>query len=128
MKSYQELVAEAKSRIREVTSDDVKHLVSEGTEVVIVDIRDESDWDAGRIPGAVHCPRGDLEQELPRALPDPDTPMVLYCGGGGKSALAADALQSMGYTDVASMAGGYRGWVASGGPVEHDAQDEEGAG
>jgi rhodanese-related sulfurtransferase len=120
MKTYQELVAEAKARIREVTGEDVRHLVSEGTDVVLVDIRDEKDWEQGHIPGAVHCPRGVLEQKLPRALPDPDTPIVLYCGGGGRSALATDALQKMGYTDVASMAGGWRGWVASGGPVSYE--------
>jgi rhodanese-related sulfurtransferase len=119
MKTYHDLVAEAKARIREVTCEDVRHLVSEGTDVVLVDIREESEWTQGHIPGAVHCPRGVLELNLPRALPDPETPIVLYCGGGGRSALAADALQSMGYTDIASMAGGWRGWVGSGGPVAH---------
>ena len=120
MKTYQDLVTEAKMRIREVTGEDVRHLVSEGTDVVVVDIREPSEWEKGHIPGAVHCPRGVLELNLPHALPDADTPIVLYCGGGGRSALAADALQSMGYTDVASMAGGFRGWLATGGPVSRD--------
>ena len=117
MKSFQDLVAEAKARIREVTIEDVKHLVAEGTDAVLVDIREESEWANGHIPGAVHVARGVLELKLPRGLPDPETPIVLYCGGGSRSALAADALQAMGYRDVASMAGGFRGWVGSGGPV-----------
>lgn len=120
MKSFQDLVAEAKTRIREVTIEDVKHMVAEGSDHVLVDIREESEWQGGHIPGAVHVARGVLELQLPRGLPDVDTPIVLYCGGGNRSALAADVLQVMGYRDVASMAGGWRGWVGSGGAVAND--------
>ena len=120
MKEFMDLVAEARPRIREVTVEDVRHMVSEGSEAVLVDIREESEWAKGHIPGAVHVSRGVLELKLPRGLPDRDTPIVLYCGGGNRSVLAADVLQNMGYTDVASMSAGWRGWLGAGGPVTLD--------
>lgn len=120
MKTVQDLVADAKTRIREISVADVQHLVAEGSDAVLVDIREGSEWNGGHIPGAVHIARGVLELKLPQGMPDPDAPIVLYCGGGNRSALAADVLQTMGYRDVTSMAGGWRGWLGAGGPVMRD--------
>ena len=117
MKTYQDLVAEAKSRVREVTVDDVmvKQMKPDGT--VYVDVREDREWLAGRMPGAVHIGRGVLEPTVHQVLPDPATPIVLICAGGNRSALAADVLQAMGYTNVASMIGGMRAWMQAGGDV-----------
>jgi rhodanese-related sulfurtransferase len=117
MKTYHDLVAEAKTRIREVTVDDVmmKQMKPDGT--VYVDVREDREWLAGRMPGAVHIGRGVLEPTVHQVLPDPATPIVLICAGGNRSALAADVLQAMGYTNVASMIGGMRAWMQAGGDV-----------
>ena len=120
MKTYKELVADAKTRVKEVTVEDVMQGQDQGDDVVIVDVREDGEWAAGHIPGSVHLGRGVLEPNASRVLPDPSTPIVLYCGGGNRSALAADVLQQMGYTDVASMAGGWRAWLAAGGESEKD--------
>lgn len=118
MKTYQELVADAKTRIREVTVEDVMTKQAAGEDVVVVDIREDREWNAGHMPGALHLSRGVLEVKAQQVLPDPSTPIVLYCGGGNRSALAADVLQVMGYTDVASMKGGWRAWTQAGGESE----------
>ena len=115
MKSYHELVAEAKTRVREVTVEDVMQLPPGGGDAVVVDVREDREWDAGHVPGAVHLGRGVLEVKVHQVFPDPSTPLILYCGGGNRSALAADVLQVMGYTNVASMTGGFRAWLQSGG-------------
>jgi rhodanese-related sulfurtransferase len=115
-KTYRELVDEAKSRIKEVGVDEVKEMA--GT--TIVDLREDKDWDEGHLPGALHVSRGVLESRVEKLLPDKDAPTVLYCGGGGRSALAADTLQEMGYTNVCSLAGGLRGWTAAGLPTEKE--------
>jgi rhodanese-related sulfurtransferase len=81
-------------------------------------VREESEWARGHLPGAVHVGKGVIERDVETAFPDPDTPLVLYCGGGYRSALAADALREMGYTHVESMDGGYRAWTTAGFPVE----------
>lgn len=117
-KTFPDLVADAKTRIREVTVDDVKGMQQKGVDAQYVDIREESEWTAGHMPGAVHLGRGVLEVKVNQVFPDKDAPLVLYCGGGNRSALSADVLQVMGYTNVASMAGGWRAWASSGGPVE----------
>jgi rhodanese-related sulfurtransferase len=101
-----------------VTVDDVKRIVAEGGPETIVDIREESEWANGHLPGATHLSRGVLEVRVAKVFPDPSAPLVLYCGGGNRSALAADVLRVMGYTNVSSLAGGWRGWNAAGGPVE----------
>ena len=84
----------------------------------LVDVREESEWAKGHIPGAIHLSRGVLEVKIEQAIPDPDAPVILYCGGGNRSALAAESLQKMGYTQVASMNDGFRGWVGAGYPVD----------
>jgi rhodanese-related sulfurtransferase len=120
MKTYQQLVAEAKTRVREVTVEDVMQMQAKGEDTVIVDVREDGEWAAGHIPGATHLSRGVLEVKVNHVLPDPETPIVLYCGGGNRSALAADVLQVMGYTNVASMTGGWRAWSQAGGETERD--------
>lgn len=118
MKTYPELVAESKTRIREVTVEDVMQMRSKGEDVVYLDVREESEWDAGHMPGAAHLGRGVLELKVHQVFPDPATPLVLYCGGGNRSALAADVLQVLGYTNVGSMSGGWRAWTQAGGETE----------
>ena len=118
MKTYPELVAEAKTRVREVTVEQVLQQQAKGQDVVYVDVREEGEWDAGHMPGAVHLGRGVLEVKVNQVFPDPATPLVLYCAGGNRSALAADVLQVMGYSNVASMIGGWRAWTQAGGETE----------
>lgn len=119
-KTFMDLVADSKTRIDEVTADDVKDMIEQGAPETIVDIREESEWANGHLPGATHLGRGVLEVKAAKVFPDKDAPLVLYCGGGNRSALAADVLQVMGYTNVRSMAGGWRGWIAGGRPTEKD--------
>ena len=115
MKTFKDLVDAAKARIREITIDEVRALEGRAT---IVDVREEADWKLGHVPGAKHLSRGVLELRADKELPDRDAPIVLYCGGGSRSALGTDVLQEMGYTNVRSMAGGFRGWKAAGNPTE----------
>ena len=102
--------------VREVDVARMREALALG-EAVVIDVREDREWGAGHVPGAVHCARGVLERDIERLVPDPATPLVLYCGGGYRSMLAADALQRMGYGDVVSMAGGWRAYVVAGGPV-----------
>lgn len=115
-KTYKELVDDAKSRIEEIGVDEVKDLA----DARLVDMREDADWSQGHLPGALHLSRGVLESRADKLLPDKDAPLVLYCGGGSRSALAADTLQEMGYTNVRSMAGGFRAWTAAGLPTEKE--------
>ncbi|MCS6866877.1 MAG: rhodanese-like domain-containing protein [Gemmataceae bacterium] len=115
---FLQLVAEAKSRIRECRVADVRAQQQAGTPFVLIDVREESEYAAGHIPGAIHISKGVLERDIEAKVPDPHTPLVLYCGGGFRSALAADALQKMGYTNVLSMDGGWRAWTEAGLPTE----------
>jgi len=117
MKTYHDLVTEAKTRVREVTVEDVMTMQMKHDGTVLVDVREDHEWLAGRVPGAVHVGRGVLEATVAHVLPDPATPLVLICAGGNRSALAADVLQAMGYTNVASMIGGMRAWMQAGGDV-----------
>lgn len=112
------IVTDAKSRIRECTIADVTRRSQAGEKFVIVDVREESEYAAGHIPGAIHIGKGVIERDIEAKVPDHSTELVLYCGGGFRSALAADNLQKMGYTAVISMDGGWRGWTQSGLPVE----------
>ena len=112
------LVADAKARIREVTVKDVQADWAAGADLALIDTREESEWNAGRARGAVHLGKGVIERDIERAVPDPEAKIVLYCGGGYRSALAADALQKMGYRNVFSLAGGWRAWTAAGMPVD----------
>jgi rhodanese-related sulfurtransferase len=115
---FLKLVEEAKSRIRQADVREIKRRLDVGENLVLVDVREESEWAAGRLPGAVHIGKGILERDVESAFPDKGAPLVLYCGGGFRSALAADNLQKMGYTNIISMDGGWRGWLESNFPVE----------
>ena len=97
---------------------DVKARLDAGERFTLVDVREESEYAAGHLPGAVHIGKGVIERDVEVKIPDPATPIVLYCGGGFRSALAADAIQKMGYTNVISMDGGWSGWNAAGYPTE----------
>ena len=115
-KSYADLLREARTQIREVTPQEVDALpVGAAT---IVDVREASEWDQGHLPGAHHVSKSYIEQQIEAAAPDRDAPVILYCAGGVRSLFAAQTLTEMGYTDVASMSGGFRGWVEAGGEVE----------
>ena len=112
------LVEDAKSRIREVTVDDVKRDREANADLVLVDTREESEWAAGHAAGAIHLGKGIIERDVEKTIQGADKKIVLYCGGGYRSALAADTLQRMGYTNVFSMAGGWRAWNGGDMPVE----------
>lgn len=114
---FLKLVQEAKSRIRECTVDDVWQKMQKNESFVLVDTREDSEWQKGHIKGAIHMGKGVIERDAESKIPDKNTPLVLYCGGGFRSALAADALQKMGYTNVISMDGGWRGWQERGLPA-----------
>ena len=115
---FLKIVEDAKSRIRELTVADVKAKLERGERFHLVDVREDSEWTAGHLPRAVHLGKGVIERDVEQAVPDTATEIVLYCGGGYRSALAADNLQKMGYTNVWSMDGGYRGWREAGLTVE----------
>jgi rhodanese-related sulfurtransferase len=115
---FLKLVTDAKSRVKECTVDDVKSRLAAGEKFVLVDVREDGEFAAGHAVGAVHIGKGVIERDIEAKVPDPNTPLVLYCGGGFRSALAADALQKMGYTNVVSMDGGWSAWVKAGMPTE----------
>ena len=117
------LVDEARAQVTETTPEAVRDRLGDGAPFVLVDVREAAEWDRGHLPGAVHLGKGVIERDIEAAVPDLDTPLVLYCGGGYRSALAAESLQRMGYTDVTSMDGGWRAWTEAGYPVE-DGPDE----
>ena len=112
------LVDQSRARIRETDVQTIAERLRRGDGFVLVDVREESEWAKGHLPGAVHLGKGVIERDVEARVPDPATEVVLYCGGGYRSALAADALGQMGYTNVASMDGGFRGWKEAGLPVE----------
>ncbi|HVK12731.1 MAG TPA: rhodanese-like domain-containing protein [Gemmataceae bacterium] len=112
------LVNDAKTRVKECTVADVQRRLAAGEKFVLIDVREESEWGAGHAAGAVHLGKGVIERDAEKAIPDKGTPLVLYCGGGFRSALAADNLQKMGYSNVTSMDGGWRAWTQAGLPVE----------
>lgn len=109
-------VATVRARVTEVPPAEVQDLLRTGAARVF-DVREESEWAAGHVTGAQHLGKGVVERDIERLVPDPAAPVVLYCGGGYRSAIAADALQQMGYTNVRSMTGGWRGWNDAGGDV-----------
>jgi rhodanese-related sulfurtransferase len=117
---FLKLVQDAKTRIKECTVDDVKRRRAAGEKFLLVDVREESEYAAGHAAGAVHMSKGVIERDVETKVPDTGTPIVLYCGGGFRSALAADNLQKMGYTNVISMDGGWRAWVQAGLGVERN--------
>lgn len=115
---FLKMVQDAKSRVHECQIEDVKRRLDAGDAFVLVDVREESEYAAGHLPGAVHLGKGVMERDIEKKIPDPATPVVLYCGGGFRSALAADAIQKMGYTNVISMDGGWSAWNAKGYAIE----------
>jgi rhodanese-related sulfurtransferase len=115
---FLKLVTDAKSRVRECTVNDVKACLAAGEKFVLVDVREDGEFTAGHATGAVHLGKGIIERDIEAKVPDPNTPLVLYCGGGFRSALAADAIQKMCYTNVISMDGGWSAWVKAGMPTE----------
>ena len=112
------VVEDAKGRIREVTVADVKAMLDSNKRFHLIDVREESEWVNGHLPGARHLCKGIIERDIESTIPDLDAEIVLYCGGGFRSALSTDNLQKMGYTKVVSMDGGWRGWTEAGFPVE----------
>ena len=115
---FLKIVNDAKKRVKETNVADVKRRRDAGEEFVLVDVREDNEWAAGHLPGAIHLGKGIIERDIEKAVPDPASKIVLYCGGGFRSALAADNLQKMGYTNVESMDGGWRGWNEAGLPTE----------
>jgi rhodanese-related sulfurtransferase len=111
------IVNAAKARVTECTVDDVLARLERGEKFRLLDVREDNEWLAGHIEGAEHLGKGIIERDIENRVPNKDEPVVLYCGGGFRSALAADALQQMGYTHVVSMDGGWRGWVERGLPT-----------
>ena len=114
------IVNDARSRIQETTVDEVKAKIDRGEKFVLIDVREESEFAKDHLPGAIHLGKGIIERDIEGRVPDLNTPMVLYCGGGFRSALAADNLQKMGYTQVISMDGGIRGWRERNYPLTRD--------
>src|SRR5438874_11360040 len=114
---FLKIVDDAKSRIKEIGMDEVKEKLDSGDKFVLVDVREESEFAKDHLPGALHLGKGVLERDVEQKVPDTAAPLVLYCGGGFRSVLAADNLQKMGYTNVVSMDGGVRGWRDKGYPL-----------
>ena len=107
---FLKIVDDAKSRVKETTVNEVKEKLDSGEKFLLVDVREESEFAKDHLPGAIHLGKGVIERDVEARVPDVKTPVILYCGGGFRSALAADNLQKMGYTNVLSMDGGVREW------------------
>lgn len=111
------LAEDARSRVREISVEETRRKLESGR-VTLIDVREESEWAAGHAPGAEHLGKGIIERDIEKKIPDQNAEIILYCGGGYRSALTADSLQRMGYTNVSSMAGGWRAWQEKGGQIE----------
>ena len=114
---FLQLVQDSKKRVRETTVDEVKARLDRGEKFHLIDVREESEWAKDHLPGAIHLGKGVIERDVEQRVPDTAAEVVVYCGGGYRSALAADNLQKMGYTNVWSMDGGHRGWKEKGYPL-----------
>jgi rhodanese-related sulfurtransferase len=114
---FLKLVDDAKKRVKETNVADVKRRMDVGENFLLVDVREDNEWANGHLPKAVHMGRGIIERDIEATVPDTSTKMILYCGGGFRSALVADNLQKMGYTNVESMDGGWKGWLVAGLPT-----------
>jgi rhodanese-related sulfurtransferase len=115
---FKDIVDDAKRRVQEVTVEEVQQRLQRGEKLQLVDVREESEWMQGHAANAVHLSKGVIERDVEKSFPDVDTELILYCGGGSRSALAADNLQRMGYRNVRSLIGGFRSWREAGGPIE----------
>ena len=116
------LVNDAKSRIKEMNVDQLKALQASGEKFTLIDVREDNEWDAGHATGAVHLSKGVIEREIEKAVPRKDAKLVLYCGGGSRSALATDSLMKMGYTNAFSLVGGLGAYTKAGLPTEKPAE------
>jgi rhodanese-related sulfurtransferase len=116
--AFLDIVNDAKKRIRETTIAAVLARLKRGEKLLLIDVREDNEWAKGRIQGARHLGRGIIERDIEAAIPDKAAEIILYCGGGFRSALSADNLQRMGYTNAVSMDGGWRGWLDAGGATE----------
>ena len=114
---FLKLVNEAKKKVKETNVADVKRRLEAGEKFLLVDVREDNEWAKGHLPGAVHLGKGIIERDMEQCVPDSNAKVILYCGGGFRSALAADNLQKMGYTNVVSMDGGIRDWRNRGYPL-----------
>ena len=117
---FLKIVEDAKSRVREISVADTRKKLEAGQGFHFVDVREDNEWQKGRAAGARHLGKGIIERDIEEKFTDHNVEIILYCGGGFRSALAADALQKMGYTNVYSMAGGYKEWLKQQGPVDRD--------
>lgn len=117
---FLKLVQDAKQRVKETNVPDMKRRMDAGEKMLLVDVREDHEWAKGHLPGAVHMGRGIIERDIESNVPDTKTKIVLYCGGGFRSALVADNLQKMGYSNVESMDGGWRGWTEADLPTARD--------
>ena len=117
---FLQIVEDAKKRVRETSLDDVKARLDRGDRFLLIDVREESEYAKDHLPNAIHLGKGIIERDIEESVPELSTPLVLYCGGGYRSALAADNLQKMGYTNVLSMDGGIRGWREKHFPLTSD--------
>ena len=114
---FLKLVNEARPRVKEITVDDARERLSRNPKAVLLDVREDSEWLAGRAVQAVHLGKGVLERDLEKTAPELETEIIMYCGGGYRSVLTADAAQRMGYRNVFSLIGGYKGLVAANWPM-----------
>ena len=114
---FLKIVDDAKSRVREVSVDQAQRKLA-GGKAKLIDVREDSEWTAGHARGAQHLGKGVIERDIEDRVPDKNAELILYCGGGFRSALATDSIQKMGYTNVESLAGGWRAWQAAGAPVD----------
>ena len=116
---FLKVVNDAKSRIREVTVDETKQRMKANPDAKLIDVREDNEWEASHAAGAEHLGKGIIERDIEVSVPDKSTEVILYCGGGYRSALVADVLQQMGYTNVWSMAGGWKAWQGSGASIDN---------
>ena len=117
---FLKVVNDAKSRIREVTVEETKQRMKANADARLIDVREDNEWENSHAAGAEHLGKGIIERDIEATVPDKSTELILYCGGGFRSALAADVLQTMGYTNVFSMAGGWKAWQEANAPIESD--------
>jgi rhodanese-related sulfurtransferase len=115
---FLKIVDDAKTRVREVTVAETLERLSNNPAVKVIDVREDREWNVGHIAHSIHLGKGIIERDIEARIPDKDAEIILYCGGGFRSALSGDVLQQMGYTNVRSMAGGWRAWIAAGAPTE----------
>ena len=117
-KKFLTIVNDAKGRIKETNVEEVKIQLDRGDKFFLVDVREENEWNKGHITNAIYIGKGVIERDIEKKIDNIDAEIILYCGGGFRSALAADNLQKMGYSNVSSMDGGYSGWIKAGYPTE----------